>query len=912
MVNIVFSESILSQQAQDWINNTSVAFEENMGQLADDQNKPIPFVLFKASVKGMDLYITEKGLTYVFLKAEEEQRNREEFMLESNYSTEHLKDEKNRKIEYCRVDMSLEGANIKKENVILEYPQVTDFNYYLSHCPNGIMNIKRYAKITITNIYQGIDWVWYPQKEKGLKYDFIVHPGANPNDIKMFYHWADVSSTNSNKELLIRTPVGELKEGKAISYCDGKEISTNYQVTNNLVTFQLGTFNSSKVLIIDPPLALVWGTYYGGNDHDNLNDIAVDKDDNIFITGHSLSLDFPTKNAGGGAYFQGTHAGWGAMIITKFNNIGIQLWSTFYDGGFGSSIDTDENGNVFITGSAYGTFPTQNSYGGTYFQETHAGGDWDAFILKFNTNGVRQWATYYGGDFDDRGSAITTDDNGNVFVTGTTKSSNFPTQNSGDGAYFQGTKAVAGAWWEEDLFILKFNTNGVRQWATYYGGSYYDRIGNNSLSVDGNGNLFIAGWTYSSDFPTQNLGGGAYFQGTNAGGSNGDLFILNFNNTGVRLWSTFYGGSGTDNETSIASDKKGNIFIVCQTHSFNMPTQNPGGGAYFQPTISGIWYDIFIIKFSNNGVRQWATYYGGTQDDGTYGTTVTIDNNGNVFIGGMSGSSDFPTQNPGGGAYFDNVSSGLNDAFFLAFDNNCIRLWSTFNGAPFGGWEWVSSLDVDNNGNLFAIGRWQGNGSSGLLDPGNGSYYQNTSTGFYHDGFIMKFSGFLNTYITQTDASCNGQCMGIATVNAGGGTPPYNYQWSNNQTTQTTIGLCPGIYTVTVTDSAGAVNTNTITITLPAKGNCETEIELPNVFTPNNDGSNDSFIPVKYESVSKATLKIFNRWGMELFYTDNPQLGWNGYYNGNVCLDGIYYWIIQYNTVTDESKELKGFLTLIK
>lgn len=90
------------------------------------------------------------------------------------------------------------------------------------------------------------------------------------------------------------------------------------------------------------------------------------------------------------------------------------------------------------------------------------------------------------------------------------------------------------------------------------------------------------------------------------------------------------------------------------------------------------------------------------------------------------------------------------------------------------------------------------------------------------------------------------------------------------------------------------------------------EIKLPNVFTPNNDGINDNFIPTLYKGVSNGTLRIFNRWGQELLYTDNLLQGWNGYYKGDICSDGTYYWIVQYTTITNELQELKGFLTLIK
>ncbi len=818
------NDAALKEQASKWLSTKNEkGFLENRGQMMDMEGNPVPFVLFKTEAPGLNLWLTEKGITIQTIKySEEDDDDERKEKGKTEKTKEHYLEREDEKItiEWERIDIELKGASIKKENIIKENPLQGHSNYFYPTCPDGIYEVKEYEKICIKDVYKGIDWVLY-RKAGAFKYDFVVHPGADYKQIELLYKSKTPVKINEQGEIESYTLYGNLKENKPLSFYQGKEIATlfkqNYQKPiaingdkgyETSIGFHLNLPSPvgeglGGEVIIDPQLT--WATFYGGNGLDGPMSIETDNNGNVFVAGYGDSYYFPSQNPGGGAYFQGTSAGALDAFILKFNNAGVPLWATYYGGSgngweFANSIATDATGNVFVAGfTESSNFPSQNPGGGAYFQGTFAGGMQDAFILKFNNAGLRLWATYYGGSGRDEANSIATDAAGNVFVVGRTGSGNLPTQNLGGGAYFQGT--LAGV---NDAFILKFNNAGVLLWATYYGGSGQENA--YSIATDATGNVFVAGYTTSSDFPTQNPGGGAYFQGTYAGG-NGDAFILKFNNVGVLLWATYYGGSGHELAFSIAIDAGGNVFVAGHNVNGNFPTQNPGGGAYFQGTNAG-GNDAFILKFNNAGVRLWATYYGGSGGEIfiTY-DNIAIDNCGNVYMGFETSSSNIPVQSSCDAGYFDNSFNGVNDQFIAFFSNTGILRWATYLGGN--GNDLRTPIAVDANNNLFVSGEWTGvtnNASYPLTNPGGGAYYDGTFNGNGNDddGCMMKFTPVpLNVTATIThNTNCNPPCNGAITLSPiSGGCTPYSYLWSNGANTQNISNLCVGMYSVTITDT---------------------------------------------------------------------------------------------------------------
>jgi Beta-propeller repeat len=235
--------------------------------------------------------------------------------------------------------------------------------------------------------------------------------------------------------------------------------------------------------------ALMYSTYLGGREDDVANGVALDSSGSAYVTGITLSHDFPTT---AGAFQTAFGAGFNHGFVSKLNSSGSALvYSTFLGGGvsdFGSGIALDSSGNAYVTGvTSSADFPTTAGA----FQST-LGGNSDAFVSKFNSSGsALLYSTYLGGDGDDFGDGIALDSSGNAYVTGSTSSADFPTT----AGAFQST--LGG---NSDAFVSKFNSNGSTLiYSTYLGGGQ-DDVGF-GVAADSSGGAYIAGSTSSSEFP---------------------------------------------------------------------------------------------------------------------------------------------------------------------------------------------------------------------------------------------------------------------------------------------------------------------------------------------------------------------------------------------------------------------------
>lgn len=416
-----------------------------------------------------------------------------------------------------------------------------------------------------------------------------------------------------------------------------------------------------------------------------------------------------------------------------------RIWATYYggtanEGGF--SVATDGMGNVFMAGITMSN--TGIASGG--FQNSFGGGNVDAYLVKFDSAGARLWATYYGGAGNEMAffggkMGIAADAAGNVYMAGLTGSTSGIASPGG----FQTT--IGGA---VNAYLVKFDAAGNRLWATYYGDSGPDK--GYSVATDKWGNVYLAG-------PAGSTSGIAFngFQNTSAG--LGDAFLVKFDSAGNRIWATYYGGPGTDEGFSVATDVTGNVYLAGYTSS---ASGIASGG--FQNNFGGGANDIFLVKFDSSGARLWATYYGGAGDELALfagDISVTTDALSNVLIAGLTTS----TASIASGGFQNTHGGGDNDAFLVKFNSSGARLWGTYYGGT--GSDRGYNVTTDAAGNIFLVGRTE---SSGAISA-NG--FQN-SYGGGQDMFLAKFNSsgvrLCATYFGAADVD---ECNGVAVDHSG-------------------------------------------------------------------------------------------------------------------------------------------------
>jgi hypothetical protein len=753
-----------------------VRFTENRGQIIDTRGELRPDILYTIQSKEASLYFRAQGISYVFSKIEA--------TTEPGEQPDHDRGDDETPFRVTgtyRMDMELIGAN---PNVTLDADRQTgDYsNYYLAHCPDGILRVRSFGRITYREVYPHIDMVIY-SAGGGVKCDFVVRPGGRVSDIRMRYVASDDIDIDREGALKVTTPLGYVEEERPYSYQGSgaakAAVESRYRLEDGVLGFEVGNYDRSQTLVIDPYRK--WATYYGGSGTENLNGgdpSEVDRTGNPLITGYTTNNAFPTST---GAHQTAFGGGTQDAFVVKFNSGGNRLWATYYGGSndeLAHGIITDDNRNVFIAGHTFSTnFPTTSGA----FQTTY-GNNRDGFVVKFDSNGTRLWATYVGGSNFDDGYGFAADSSGNVAVVITTGSSGLGTSGT-----FQPTKPTAAGnnTSDYDVLIVKLTASGTRAWATYYGGNNNEY--GYAAASDNHDNIIFTGWTYSTNFPTTT---GAQQTSKSGTSTTSDAFVVKLDNAGSRLWGTYYGGTGTEDDDPVAigyagmaTDGVGNIFITGSTTG-NFPTTT---GAY-QTTYGG-GTDGFAVKFDTSGVRQWATYIGGSAKD--IGAGIASNAVGGVLVTGFTSSTN--TSFAMSTNTYQANNAGGEDVFVIKLSGAGARVWSTYYGGT--GNDDGEGISFDPFGSIIVAGHTASNNFPTLL-PYQGTYAGST------DAFAMLFCdidpGVVDT--TGRTTFCQGDSV-ILSVQHGYS----SILWSTGATSDSITIKTTGNYWVRLTNGAGCV-----------------------------------------------------------------------------------------------------------
>jgi hypothetical protein len=643
-----------------------ISFEVNEGQ-ADRSVK------FLARGAGYQLHLTSTQAV-LSLNKEAGGKHKQEIRSRQNSRRSSVGDVVRMTLLKARPDATVSGEDVLPGKV----------NYLLGNDRGSWRtNVATYRKVRYKDLYQGIDLVYYGN-QRSLEYDFHLAPGANPEEIRLGIEGVKRTEIDSvSGDLIMRLSSGEIiRQQKPVLYqeIDGLRSPVVGRFVfrgRNQIGFEVGAYDKSRALVIDP--VLVYTTYFGGAGDEATTGIAVDSAGSVYVTGSfGLSPGFPvTPNA-----FQKTQNnsnGNGEAFITKFTPDGAgMVYSTLLGG---SSTDTttgialDPVGNAYVVGwTDSADFPLRNA-----FQSTLRGFP-NAFVTKLNTTGSDLlYSTFLGGSGNfDFGTDIAVDPAGNAFITGDTRSINFPVT---PGALRTTHVRLLSPIGEQDGFVAKFNTNAAGEASLVYS-TFFDINDpfSNSIAIDAAGNAYITG----------------------------DARVQKLNASGSALVYSFIIPDATTarnsrlHTTDIAVDANGQAYVTgFETRFAGETSPNLKIVNGFQPAFGGGLIDGFLVKLNTAGTALlYSTYMGGTNID--LSDAVAVDSSGHAYVVGDTASADFPTRDA-----FQTINVGGNDLFITKIDTNATGanslVFSTYYGARNFD-EAASGVAIDSAGNIYATG----------------------------------------------------------------------------------------------------------------------------------------------------------------------------------------------------------------
>jgi Beta-propeller repeat/Domain of unknown function DUF11 len=658
-------------------------------------------------------------------------------------------------------------------------------NYFIGNNPaQWHSGIPQFARVRYRDVYPGIDLVYYGNQGR-LEYDFEVAPGSDPKQVALSFQGSRNLRIDAGGDLVLAVGGNDIRLQAPRVYqnfgAEERRVAGRFELRGNAkdkdkdkdeVGFQLGSYDRSRALIIDP--VLTYSTYLGGSGSESCSAItglafvpgcpaiAVDAAGNAYVAGSTTSTDFPGT---AGEYQPKLATGATAnAFIAKITSAGSLQFATYLGGDgvdYTAGVAVDSGFDLIVAGTTSSSnFPTNGK--NPAFQATRLSGGNHVFVSQIDPTGkTLLYSSYLSGNGIDIASGLALDPGGNAYVTGTTTSTEVETGfPSTLGAYQTAPRAP------NQFFLTKVdpNASGTSSmlYSTYFGGSTPSggvTMGG-GIAVDLNSNAYITGGTDFTDMPVLNA-----YQATNEGGV--DAFVAKFNPAGVAgtqlLYSTYIGGSGDDVGYGIAVDSTTNAYVTGSTTStdFNavvtdaLQTANHGGT------------DAFLAKLGIlcTGTScttplplNYFTYLGGSGTD--VATAVTVDTNQGARVTGWTDSSaDFPVVgNPLQSAY----GGGTSDAFFARIDTlaTCSPITDpacpvTSSSGYFGGTgaDLGTGIALDEQGSSYLAGETASSSGFPLRNPVQGALNGPS------DAFVSKLGPLLN--LTMPAPNTNPLVVGV-------------------------------------------------------------------------------------------------------------------------------------------------------
>jgi hypothetical protein len=572
--------------------------------------------------------------------------------------------------------------------------------------------VPTFGKVEYTNIYPGIDLLYYGNRSGRLEHDFILKPGADPAVIQISLDGAESAQLLQDGDLQIGLKSGLGTESatlvRPVAYQeeDGRrmEIAVNYAMNDaGLITFHLGSYDHSRELVIDP--VLDYSTFFGGGILSSAYGVAVDAGGNAYIVGHSgVGGSIPTTK---GSYDPNCDD-CSAAFAAKLNPTGTALlYSTYLSGGLfdqANSVAVDSSGAAYVAGITESAgFPVtkgaiQTKFGGAFS---------NAFVTKLNPAGsALEYSTFLGGNGPskcyseavgaqaDHAMAIAVDTAGDAYVTGCTSSTNFPVTKSAFEKSCGGCDAGYAS-----AFVSKLNPTGTELlYSTFLGGNGLDY--GYGIAVDKYDNAYVTGSTTSTNLKVTSA---AYQKHINAAGGQ-NAFVLKLVSSGDTAdYYTYLGGDTVDGGYAIAVNVDLEAYVTGYASSPNFPTTS---GAYQRSCHDCASFETgFVTELNSSGSGLvFSTFLGGSGFDALTG--IALDSKNDVFVTGITQSTNFPVSS---NAYKKtcsqcSTSTGKSSAVLTELNPAGTELtYSTYLGGSDS--ENGTALTVDTAGNAYVVGQ---------------------------------------------------------------------------------------------------------------------------------------------------------------------------------------------------------------